>query len=53
MGLEYYPGGNVHFHLRKNRRLEEDEAKMIIAETILGLQVLHDNRIIYRDLKVF
>ena len=47
---EYYPGGDLQYHLKINL-LEENEAKFYIAEIILAIEHLHDKNIIYRDLK--
>jgi protein-serine/threonine kinase len=37
--------------LKRKKRLSEQEAKVYIAEVILALEYLHNQGIIYRDLK--
>lgn len=49
--LEFYPGGEMFFHLQK-RRLTENEAKLYFAEMVLTFEFLHREKVIYRDLKV-
>ena len=44
-------GGELFFHLHKERRFTEKKALFYICEIILGLEHLHRNKIIYRDLK--
>ena len=48
---EYMPGGELFYHLRKQRYFSEDKARFYIAEIILGIEFLHKNNCIYRDLK--
>lgn len=54
--LEYCAGGNLTRILRKNKvhgkaLLSESEARHYICEVILAIEHLHQNSIIYRDLK--
>jgi len=49
---DYYSGGNLFAHLRSSKRFSEYRAKFYASELILALQHLHDNDIIYRDLKL-
>jgi len=48
---DYCPGGTLKNVLVKKRTLDEDLARIYICEIILGLEELHKNGIIYRDLK--
>lgn len=51
MCLEYMVGGELFSHLRKEGRFVPDVAKFYAASVVLALEYLHDNDIIYRDLK--
>jgi serine/threonine protein kinase len=49
LAVELVPGGDLDYHLRK-RKFKEEQAKFIIASIILGLEYLHNNNIIHRNL---
>lgn len=49
--MEFLSGGELFFHLSQNRIFSEVRAKFYTAEILLGLEYLHNNGIIYRDLK--
>ena len=49
---DYYSGGNLFAHLRTDKQFSEERAKFYAAELILALEHLHQNDIIYRDLKL-
>lgn len=49
--IDFYKGGELFFHLKKKTRFTEDEARIILAETVLALGHLHKNDVFYRDLK--
>jgi len=49
--LDFCPGGELFFHIVKNKRLKESVAKFYIAEIILAIEHLHNKDILYRDLK--
>ena len=51
MVMEFLPGGELFYHLRRARRFTEDRAVFYAAEIIMALESLHKNGIIYRDLK--
>ena len=51
MILDYLNGGELFFHLSNVDRFSESRAKMYAAEIVLALGYLHENQIIYRDLK--
>jgi serine/threonine protein kinase len=49
--LDYVNGGELFFHLQKEKRFSEDRVAFYAAEILLALEHLHLNGIIYRDLK--
>ena len=49
--LEYMPGGELFFWLRKARRFSVDRVRLCAAEVILAFEFLHKNNVVYRDLK--
>ncbi|KAI8981993.1 kinase-like domain-containing protein [Mycotypha africana] len=49
--LDYYPGGDLATQLSIFSCFSADRARFYAAEIIQGLQILHQNNIIYRDLK--
>ena len=44
-------GGELFFHLKKEKRFDEKKARFYIAEIILALEYIHLKNVIYRDLK--
>lgn len=49
--MDFYPGGELFFHLQQ-RRLSEEESKFYFCEILIALEHLHSMKILYRDLKV-
>jgi len=49
--LDYVNGGELFFHLQKEKKFSEERVKFYSAEILLALEHLHENGIIYRDLK--
>ncbi|KAL4156896.1 hypothetical protein PRNP1_005922 [Phytophthora ramorum] len=49
---KYYPGGNLLDQMRLARRFAEDRTRLYTAEVALAIRHLHQNDIIYRDLKL-
>merc|ERR1711974_259427 len=51
MCFDFFTGGDLFYHLKKEGRFKEDRTRFYISEVILALEHLHENQIIYRDLK--
>lgn len=50
--FEFMQGGELFFHLRKARLFTKNQVQLYAAEILLALKYLHENNIIYRDLKL-
>lgn len=50
--MEYVNGGELFFHLSRERVFSEERTRFYGAEIISALGYLHENNIVYRDLKV-
>jgi len=51
MVLDYFNGGELFFHLKREGRFSEKRSKFYAAEICSALECLHSKGIIYRDLK--
>jgi len=51
MVMDWFSGGELFFHLKKLGRFSENDVRIYAAEIILALTALHENNIVYRDLK--
>jgi len=51
MVTDYIAGGNLADHIGQEKRFNEDVCRIIGGEMVLALEYLHENGIIYRDLK--
>ena len=48
---QFMQGGELFYHLRREKSFKEDRAKFYSAELVLAIDHLHQNGCIYRDLK--
>jgi serine/threonine protein kinase len=51
MVTEFMQGGEMFFHLFKEKRFKNEKAKFYLVEIILAIEFLHKNNMMYRDLK--
>ena len=49
--LDLLNGGDLYTHIMKSGKFKESQARFYVAETVLALNHLHENKIVYRDLK--
>ncbi|EGG16926.1 protein serine/threonine kinase [Cavenderia fasciculata] len=49
--LDYINGGELFYHLQKEKKFSEDRVRYYGAEIVLALEHLHLSGVIYRDLK--
>jgi serine/threonine protein kinase len=49
--MEYAQGGELFDHIVKNKRLKEQEAVRLMQQLIAGLEYIHRNGVVHRDLK--
>ncbi|KAA0704428.1 RAC-beta serine/threonine-protein kinase [Triplophysa tibetana] len=50
--MEYANGGELFFHLSRERVFSEDRARFYSAEIVSALEYLHSQNVVYRDLKL-
>lgn len=51
MVLDYCPGGELFYHLQQRGFFSEPDTRFYISEILLGLEYLHLQGVLYRDLK--
>ena len=49
--MEFINGGELFYHLKKDKKFDEDRAKFYAAELVLALEYLHTEGVVYRDVK--
>lgn len=50
--MEYIKGGELFFHIGREKRFSEERTRLYAAEILLALSYLHSKGIVYRDLKL-
>ncbi|KAG9510538.1 putative protein kinase C delta type-like protein, partial [Fragariocoptes setiger] len=50
--MEYCAGGDLMFHVQKEKKFSEDRCRFYAAEIVCAIKFLHDRLITYRDLKL-
>ena len=50
--MEYLNGGDLFFHILKERKFSEERSRFYCAQISLAFLFLHSRRIVYRDLKL-
>ena len=48
---EFMQGGELFFHLFRERRFKNEKTRFYLTEIILAIDFLHKNKMMYRDLK--
>lgn len=51
MVMEFVNGGELFFHLKREKRFSEARVKFYAAELFLALDHIHKHNVVYRDLK--
>lgn len=49
--IDLMSGGDLRYHIGKNRRFSEEQTKFFVACMLLALEHLHNNCILHRDIK--
>lgn len=50
--MEYISGGELFFHLSREKKFSEEKSRFYVGEITCAIGYLHDNNIVYRDLKL-
>jgi len=50
--MDFATGGELFYHLRSRGRFDEDTARFYAAQVLLAIEYMHNNNIVFRDLKL-
>ena len=50
--MEFLNGGDLMFHIEASGKFSETRTRFYAAEILCGIQFLHNESILYRDLKL-
>ena len=51
IAMDLLTGGDLRYHICKNKKFSEEQSKFFISCIILSLEYIHYNKILHRDLK--
>lgn len=49
--MDYLSGGDLRYHICRNRRFNEETTRFFVACLVSGLEYFHEKNIIHRDIK--
>jgi len=49
--MDFVNGGELFFHLQKDKKFTEERSRFYCAEIVMGLEYLHNCGVLYRDLR--
>ena len=49
--MDMLSGGDLRYHITKNRRFSEEQTRFFIGCIIIALEYIHNNNVIHRDIK--
>ena len=49
--MDLMPGGDLRYHICKKHRFNEQQTRFFAACIFLGLEYMHDQKIVHRDIK--